>query len=509
VESLLLATVAGVLGTVLAFAAVELLKTTAIVDLPRRFRFGTTILPRAEEMAIDPTVLMFVGGLTIVTGALFGMLPALRLSRFGQTGHLAAAQLSAIASNTRLGHVLATVQLAFAMTLLIGAGLLVNSFIKLTAVDAGFDARGVLGFDVVVPGTTTAERRLEVAQALDARLREHPRVTAAGFSDRPPLTPGFWITATFVPEGMTAAEAREAENALPQMERPQTRSVSSGYLRALGARLVEGDWLEDTPSPADFTVLVSRPYAQRYFPGRSAVGATLSSGAGTATIVGVVDDIHLSSLQGPPESVVYMEPSQSLAAQRAHWRGIDQVFLTIGGGISFAVRTDADPFAIVAHLRSIVRDIDPTLAVDSVIPMEAVLAGTTTRPRFYASLLSAFGAIAGFVAIIGIYGVLAYLVSQRTREIGIRMALGAQGSSVLRLVLRRGFTMVAIGIAAGVLGAAGLTRYLAGMLYGISELDAPTYVAVAAAFAAVALLACYMPARRATRIDPLAALRQD
>jgi ABC-type antimicrobial peptide transport system permease subunit len=163
----------------------------------------------------------------------------------------------------------------------------------------------------------------------------------------------------------------------------------------------------------------------------------------------------------------------------------------------------------VADLRGIVRDIDRNLAVDSVIPMEAVLSGVTTRPRFYASLLSGFGAIAGFVAVIGIYGVLAYLVSQRTREIGIRMALGAQRASVLRLVLRRGVTMVAIGVTAGVLGAVGLTRYLAGMLYGISELDAATYVAVAAAFATVALFACYMPARRATRIDPLAALRQD
>jgi putative ABC transport system permease protein len=508
-ESLTLAAAAGVLGAALAFGAVELLRATAIVDLPRRFQLGAAILPRAEEIAIDPTVLLFVGGLAVVTGALFGLWPALRLSRFGEKGHNAAAQLSAAASNTRVGHVLATVQLACAMALLIGAGLLLNSFLKLAAVDAGFDARGVLSFDVVVPGSATAERRLEIAQALAARLREHPRVTAAGFSDRPPLTPGFWITATFVPEGMTAGEAREAENTLPPPQRTQTRNVSSGYLRALGAKLVEGAWLADSPSRADFTVLVSRPYAQRYFPGRSAVGATLSSGAGTATIVGVVDDIHLGGLDGPPESVVFMEPGQSLAAQRAHWQGVDQVFLTIGGGISFAARTDGDPLAIAADLRGIVRDIDPNLAVDSVIPMEAVLSGVTTRPRFYASLLSAFGAIAGFVAVIGIYGVLAYLVSQRTKEIGIRMALGAQRASVLRLVLRRGATMVAIGVMAGVLGALALTRYLEGMLYGITALDGATYAAVAAAFAAVALFASYLPARRATRVDPLVALRYE
>jgi putative ABC transport system permease protein len=183
--------------------------------------------------------------------------------------------------------------------------------------------------------------------------------------------------------------------------------------------------------------------------------------------------------------------------------------LTLGGGIPFAARSDGDPLALVADLRAIVRDIDPALAVDAVIPMEAVLSGITTRPRFYASLLGAFGAIAGFVAIIGIYGVLAYLVGQRTKEIGIRMALGAQRASVLRLVLRRGVAMVAIGVTAGVLGALGLTRYLEGMLYGITALDGATYAAVAAAFAAVALFASYIPARRATRVDPLVALRYE
>jgi putative ABC transport system permease protein len=510
-ESVTLAAVAGVLGTALAYGAVEVLRATAIVDLPGRFRFGAAILPRADEIAIDPTVLLFVGGLAVATGALFGVLPALRLSRFGERGHNAAAQLSAAASNTRVGHVLATVQLAFAMTLLIGAGLLLNSFLKLAAVDAGFDARGVLSFDLVVPASATAERRLEIAETFATRLQQDPRVTAAGFSDRPPLMPGFWVTAAFVPEGMTAAQAQGAESALPPTQRTQTRNVSAGFLRALGARLVEGAWLADAPSRADFTVLVSRPYAERYFPpaGRGAVGATLESRGRIATIVGVVDDIHLGGLDAAPESVVFMEPGQSLAAQRAYWGGIDQVFLTIGGGISFAARTDGDPLAIVADLRGIARGIDPALAVDSVIPFEAVLGGVTTRPRFYATLLSAFGAIAGFVAVIGIYGVLAYLVSQRTKEIGIRVALGAQRANVLSLVLRRGVTMVAIGVTAGVLGALGLTRYLAGMLYGITALDWGTYAAVATAFAAVALLASYMPARRATRVDPLVALRYE
>src|SRR5688572_21806447 len=514
-ESMTLAAAAGVLGAGLAFGAVELLKATALVDLPRRFQAGAAILPRAEEIVVHPGVLLFVGALAVVTGALFGMLPALRLSRFGEKGHNAAAQLSAAASNTRAGHVLATVQLAFAMSLLIAAGLLLNSFLRIATIDTGYDERGVLNFELVVPRNATAERKLEVAEAVATRLRQDSRVTEVGYVDLPPLIgTGFWIMADFVPESMTAAQFQDAENALPRLERTGTRTASVGYLRTLGVRLVDGAWPTDPPNAVGFDVVVTRQYAERYFPDRSAVGATLQSGARTATIVGVTDDIRLGSIAGPTQSVVFMEPSQSFAVQRARMpnpQTFDQLFLTSGfvSGINFAARSDGDPIAIAGSLRGIVRDIDPTFAVDSIVSMEAMVHGVTAQPRFYASLLSSFGAMAGFVAVIGIYGVLAYLVSQRTKEIGIRMALGAQRRSVLKLVLRRGVTMVAIGITAGVLGALGLTRYLAGMLYGITALDWSTYAAVATAFAAVALFASYMPARRATRVDPLVALRYE
>ncbi len=514
-EGLTLAAVGGVAGVALALAAVQLLKSAAIVDVPRRFSIGAAILPRAEEIAIDPAVLAFVGALVVLTGALFSVLPALRLSRFGERGHNAAGQLSAAASNARVGHVLAIVQLGFAMTLLIGAGLLVHSFLRLAAVDPGFDPRGVLSFELVVPGDAPAERLLEVAEGLASRLQDHPRVTAAGFIDIPLLGTGNIIRfgAGFVPEGMTDDEMLEAENTLPPPQRTQTRNASPGYLRALGARLIEGAWIEDQPNQVDLTVLVSRAYAQRYLAGRSAVGATLRSWFGIATIVGVVDDIHLGNLESAPERAIFVNPGQLLAAQRAarpQQSQLGRFFLTAGGSaITFAARTDGDPLAIMADVRSIVRDIDPALAVDAAVPMETVLSGVVTRPKFYAYLLSTFAAIAGFIAVIGIYGVLAYVVSQRTKEIGIRVALGAQQANVLRLILQRGVAMIAIGITGGVLGALGLTRYLEGMLYGITALDGPTYAAVAAAFAAVALLASYVPARRAARVDPLVALRHE
>ena len=163
--------------------------------------------------------------------------------------------------------------------------------------------------------------------------------------------------------------------------------------------------------------------------------------------------------------------------------------------------------AILRDLRGIARDIDPALAIDAAIPMEQIVSSLTTRPRFYAALLTTFGAIAGFIAVIGLYGVLSYVVGQRTKEIGIRMALGAQRAAVLKLVLRQGAVVVAIGIAVGVAGAAALTRYLAAMLYGLTALDVTTFAVVAALFAAVAMVAAYLPARRATAIDPLSALR--
>jgi predicted permease len=415
--------------------------------------------------------------------------------------------------------VLATVQLTFAMALLIGAGLLVNSFMKLTGIDTGFDARGVLSFSLVVPGDSTADRKLEIAEELVARLESDSRVTSAGFADVPPLTAGIILfMGAFVPEGMTQAELNEQQRTQAPNERTQTRVVSPGYFRALGARLVAGTWLDEREN-AEPAVLVTRPYAEQYFPDGNAVGATLTWMATTPTVVsiaGVLDDLHLGGLQNPPEQAIFIDAQQMLAARRganvpaAAQAQADRQFLTIGGSsITFAARTTGDPLDIMTDLRAIARNIDPRLAIDAPAPMEQVVASLTVRQRFYAVLLSTFGAIAGFIAVIGIYGVLSYIVTQRTREIGVRMALGAQRTSVLKLVLKQGAAIVAIGVVAGVAGAAALTRYLEGMLFGLTALDGATFAVVAAAFATVALLAAYLPAQRAATINPLQALRHE
>jgi putative ABC transport system permease protein len=533
-ESLVLAGFAGLTAIVFAFVGVSLLKVLSTSYVNPRFAFAASVLPRLDEIAIDPAVLGFVVVLSIVTGVLFGLLPALRLSKYGEHGHGSESQLSTLARtsrrNSRLGHVLATAQLACAMALLIGAGLLVNSFMRLTGIDTGLDPNGVLSFELVVPGDSTAERKLEVAEALVARLENDPRVTSAGFSDVPPLIGNFMIVmGFFIPEGKTPADMTEEQRTQTPEERTQTRQVSPGYLRALGARLVAGTWFDQRTETGP-AVLVSRPYAEHYFPNGNAVGATLTAAgppgapappAGIATdavtVAGVVDDIHLGRLEGRPERVIFLDPRQNLARLRSlqppntpRPSQTDRAFLTIGGSsITFAARTTGDPVAILRDLRGIARDIDPRLAVDAAVPMEQIVSSLTTRPRFYAALLSTFGVIAGFIAVIGLYGVLSYVVGQRTKEIGVRMALGAQRGAVLTLVLRQGAAIVGIGVASGIAGAVFLTGYLESMLYGLGALDVVTYAAVGAAFAGVALFAVYLPARRATTIDPLAALRHE
>ncbi len=505
-ESLVLSVIAGLVAIAIAFAGVWLLKFTATAYVSPRSSTAPSVLPRLDEIAIDPPVLAFVALLSVATGVLFGLLPALRLSKYGDRGHTSASQLSALVRNSRLGHVLATVQLACAMALLIGAGLLVNSFMKLTGIDPGFDPRGILSFELVVPGDATAERKLEVAETLAARLEAHPRVTRAGFADLPPFTGWRSTSVLLIPEGKTGFEMRDEILG----KRTQTRQMSPGYLPALGARLVAGEWPDERAAAAP-AVLVSRPYADAYFPDGKAVGASMTVLGITVpdsvvTIAGVVDDIHLRNLEQAAERVVFFDPRQALRLPRMS----DRHFLTFDVSSSaFAARTTGDPTSIIADLRAIARDIDPRLAIDAAVPMERIVSGLTTRPRFYASILTAFGAIAGFIAVIGLYGVLSYVVSQRTKELGIRMALGARRGAVLKLVLRQGALVVGIGVVCGIAGAAALTRYLSGMLYGLTALDPVIYAVAAVAFTAAAMFAVYVPARRATTIDPLSALRYE
>jgi hypothetical protein len=529
-ESLLLALIGGAVGMAFAYVSVAAVKATAAADLPERFAqgLGPAILPRLQDISIDAAAFGFAAVLSVGAAILFGLWPALRLARTGEIR----SQTPAAVRTARAGHALGTVQLALAMTLLVAAGLLLHSFVGVVRVETGFDPQRTLSFEVVMPGEYAAERRIAAAEELIARLRAQPQVTNVGFTNAPPLQPGLYVFGDapvlppsasigldFVPQGTSAEVRDEEEDRAAGALRTQTRFVSSGYLQALGARLVEGRWFTgDETAVAGMTVLVSRRFAQRYFPAGDAIGSTITMARpfGTTTIVGVVEDMRLRGLDRPPDRAIFIEPQQLVqavqAARRARsgFSGDPYILFTLrGASTAFALRSNGDPLALADEVRAAAREVDAGIAIEHVMLVKDIISGIMARPRFYALVLGVFGAIAALIAIIGIYGVLSYFVAQRTKEIGIRMALGAQRGAVRRLVLRQGGAMTAIGVCVGLAGAAGLSRYLEGMLVGLTTLDATTYIAVAAAFAAVAMLAVYVPARRATTVDPLVALRHD
>jgi putative ABC transport system permease protein len=510
-ESTLLSLGGGLAGLAVAYGGVHLLKALAAADLPELFqlaeraRFGSSvIIPRLDAVTPDTPVLIFVLAVSIASGMLFGLAPALRLSVLDEAHLLRGPRLPAPcgAGRTRQGLVVA--QIALATMLLVGAGLLIGSFVKLSTVDAGYDASHVLTFQLVLPPQHPAARKAVVAHDLARRLGSIAGVRAAGFTNAPPLSGATLYMGIFAPPGRTA------EQMLRDPARPQARTVTPGYLPALGVRLVEGRWLDDRDGAGGPPVLlVNRALARRYFGARSPVGEVLRQlpGGERWDIVGLVDDIRQGRLDEEPYPQVFMDARQALAsASRGPGPPPDLLAL---GFLSFAVRVRGDPMAIVPDLRILVRELEPSAILDGVTPMEHLVSGTTVRPRLYAVFLGIFAAIAAVLAAVGVYGLLSYLVTQRTQEIGVRMALGADPADVRNLVLRQGATLVAIGIPIGVASAVGLTGSLRTLLFGLTPVDPATYLLAVALFTAVALLACYIPSRRATKVDPLVALRSE
>jgi predicted permease len=500
-ESVLLSALGGVGGAVVATAGLAIVRPLAVYGLPERFRAalgpavldGGSVIPRLGEASIDVVVFACAFAVTLGAGLLCGMAPAIRLSRDvparpagenSSPGHE-----STRLQGTTLRSVLAASQLVLATMLLVVTGLLVHSFWKLSGIEMGFNPR-VLTFELIAPGNYAPARRLALAHELVDALQSLPTVTAAGFVDRPPLSRmGNSWSGPVVPVDM---EWR----GLADEDRTMIRSGSSEYLRTLGVRLIAGQWLR--PGGAESQeVIINSAYARRFLGAKNPLGATLRWGTvGTFRVVGVVDDMHWSVPMTPgeaPARFIFMHPRPSEEAPRP----------------MFAVHVAGDPLALVPNLRGILRGIDPALAAEGITTLDDVLARLHTRPRFYAVLLGIFGSAAGFIAVIGVYGVLAYGVMRRTQEFGIRLALGAQRTQILRLVFHQATGLVLAGIGLGLVGALGMTQYLESMLFGLSPLDPKTYVAVACGFALVALVASYVPARRAMNIHPIDALRHE
>ena len=506
--------VGGVLGAALAMGGVVLVREFASPHAQGAFQisFGGAMLPRLNEIAVDARVLGLAIVVAVVTALLVGIVPAFTMSRLDHArvlGHRGAGgRGGAMRAEMRLRDVLVVGQLAMAMMLLIGAGLLINSFHRLSRVDPGWNASGVLTFYLVMPQDYSTARKAELIERLIDELRDVPGVQSAGFTYAGPLLGLVDQFGTFVPPGRTPDEMRG------NPDNPQIRAVSHDYLQTMGARLIAGRWFDardDAAAPE--VVIVNRRVVQRLFGNENPVGQLVHLDGrmefAPQQIVGVVEDMRQARLDAEPAPQMFVDYRQVLALTQARKLPTAAQERLAFGFLSFVVRTAGDPAALMPAVRSLVARVDPGAGIDAMLPMEQLVASSLTRQRFYALMLGTFAAIAAALGAIGTYGVLAYAVGRRTNEIGVRMALGAQRGDVLRLVLHRGLILAAIGIGLGIAGAAGLSRSLTAMLYGLTPLDQTTYLAVTFLFAAVALLAAYLPARRAARVDPLAAIRCD
>jgi predicted permease len=511
-ESLVLAVVGGVLGAALAIGGLALVREFGSPHAQGAFQlaFGGAVLPRLHEIVVDSRVLGVAIALAFTTALIVGMVPALKLSRTDRSQALsyrgAGGQGSATRGDVRLRDVLVVAQLAMAMMLLVGAALLINSFNRLSRVDPGWNASGVLTFYLVMPQDYSTARKAELIERLISELRVLPRVQSAGYTYAGPLLGLVDTLGTFVPQGRTPDEMRD------NPDNPYIRAVSHDYLQTMGVRLIAGRWLDardDAAAPP--VIIVNRLVVQRLFGNENPVGRLVYLDGrmeyAPQQIVGVVEDMRQARLDLEPAPQMFVDYRQVLALTQARKLTTAAQERLAFGFLSFVVRTTGEPAELMPVVRSLVARVDPSAGIDAMLPMDQLVASSLTRQRFYALMLGIFAAIAAALGAIGTYGVLAYAVARRTNEIGIRVALGAQRGDVLGLVLRRGGIIAAIGIVLGVAGAAGLSRSLTAMLYGLTPLDPTTYVAVTSLFAVVTALASYVPARRAAKVDPMDAIR--
>jgi len=481
-ENLALAVAGGALGVLLAVWGTALLA-----------HLGPREIPRVKEVAMDVPVLLFGLASSIIAGVLFGLAPAIRASRIDLIDTLKDAGKSTEGRGRHgLRNVLVSVELALAFVLVAGAGLLGNSFLHLLNVNSGFDPNNVLTVSTYVYGTRYQKPEEELAyykQVWD-RLRATPGVESVGMVSTLPLGGSFDRSAIHI-------EDRRLQNPA-QAPSPDRYSVSPDYFHVMRIPLLRGRSFTDQDRPGGpQVIIISESCARSQFAGQDPIGKHIQLGGRDdskpwATVVGVVGDVRQYGLDRQPNMAVYIPQAQNL-----------------GFSYLLVARTTIDPRRLEGAARAVFLAADKTQPIFDVKPMEDYLGASLAERSFTLSLLGLFGGLALVLAAVGIYGVIAYAVSLRTRELGIRMALGAWRHDVLRMVLMQGAALTGWGLLAGLAASLALTRFLGSMLYGVKSWDIATSFVVAIILAAVALVASYVPARRATKVDPIVALRYE
>jgi putative ABC transport system permease protein len=510
-ESVLLALAGGLAGTALAYGGIRLLQTLASGTTRRDLGPGFA-LPRIDEIRLDWRVLAFTLAVSIVTGLIFGLAPAIRRAQPSPMDALregagsASSGFSLLRRNRTQG-VLVVAEIAMAVMLFIGGALLIRSVVNLANVDPGYDPTHVLTAQVTLPrGRYSGPAFNAFTEEMTARVQRLNGVRASGYARQLPTVRMRQLTLLrFTPEMPARMPAPPPFDGRQLPESPDTRVVSRDFLKVMGVRLIAGRMFnEQDTAGRPQVMLINQTLAKSGYLGEHPIGRQVyAMGRAPWEIVGIVSDVRQFDLDQDPDPQVFIdyrqEPPPPIPAA--------QIALGPPPAPYFAVRTGDDPLAVAASLRGIVRELEPQATLDNIATMEQIVSNSIARPRLYAVLLGVFAGVAVALTAIGIYGVMAYSVAQRIREIGIRMALGAQRGDVLSLVLGQSLVLTTLGIAAGIAGASAVTRYLRQMLFGLTPLDPSTFVAVAAVFGLIATLAAFVPARRATRVDPLVALR--
>ena len=486
-ESVVLTGASAVAGLALAYAAVRLVSW-----------WNPAGIPRVSAVTLDLRVLIFTAVVALFTSVLFGLAPALRAMRVDLTDSLkdGGQGSSSGGARQRFRSALVVVEMALAVVLLVGAGLMLRSIWALQRVPIGFDPSGVLTMRVALPAASYAspEQVVVFYQKLMDRVRVLPGVRSAG-------------AARSLPLGSTIGDyGLRVEGYVPP---PGTNSkgdwqiVTDGYLEAMGERIVKGRaFTPADTSDTQLVALVNEELVRRYLPGRDPIGARLKIGGGGdrpwVTVVGVVADVKHNDIRGMVKEKFYIPHTQWHKSAGNPIRAM-----------SIVVKSSTDPLGLSGAVRQEIRGIDPSLPVADVRAMTDVVGATMSSPRFTGFLLATFAGVALALSAIGIYGVLSYLVSRRTREIGIRVAIGAGRADVLRLILGRGLLLALAGVVLGLGGAALVTRFMQTLLHGVNPMDPLTFAVVAGVLSLVALLASLVPAWRATRVDPVVALKAE